>query len=40
MMYYVGVTLETLLVELAGVAAMTGIVYVYWNALTNKKADL
>jgi len=34
MMYYVGATLGVLLVELTGVAVMTGILYVYWNAMT------
>jgi len=39
-MYYIGVTLEVLLVELAGVAAIAGIMYGYWNVMTkNKKAD-
>jgi len=39
MMYYIGVTLGALLVELAGVATMTGILFVYWNKLTNNKVD-
>lgn len=36
MMYYIGVTLKVLLVELSGVAAMTGVLYVYWNTLKNR----
>lgn len=36
MMYLLGVTLKALLVNFAGVAAMTGIMYVYWNALKNR----
>lgn len=36
MMNYVMITLQVLLVELAGVAAMAGILYVYWNVLTNR----
>lgn len=36
MMYYIGVTLKVLLAEMAGVAAMTGVLYVYWNALKNR----
>jgi len=39
MMYYVGVTLGALLIELAGVAAMTGIMYAYWNVFTKNRAD-
>jgi len=39
MMYYVGITLGVLFAEFAGVAAMTGILYVYWNKLTNNKVD-
>lgn len=37
MMYYVGVTLVVLLVELVGVASMTGVMYVYWNLLAKNK---
>jgi len=36
MMSYVMTTLRVLLVELAGVGVFTGILYVYWNALTRK----
>lgn len=36
MAYYIGVMLKVLLVELAGVAAMTGVLYVYWNALKDR----
>lgn len=39
MMYYVEVTLGVLLAEAAFVAAMTGILYIYWNAVTKNKAD-
>lgn len=30
-MYYVGITLLVLLIELAGVGVLTGILYLYWN---------
>lgn len=36
MLYYIAVALKVLLAELAGVAVMTGILYVYWNVLKNK----
>lgn len=36
MMYYIGVALSVLLAELAGVAAVAGVMWVYWNALKNR----
>lgn len=30
------ITLQVLLVELIGVGAVAGVLYVYWNALTSK----
>lgn len=36
MAYYIGVMLKVLLIELAGVAAMTCVLYVYWNALKDR----
>lgn len=36
MMHYIGVTLGVLLVELTGVAAMTGVMHVYWKLLAKK----
>lgn len=36
MIYYIGIVLKVLLAELAGVAAVAGVLYVYWNALKTK----
>jgi len=37
MMSYVMTTLRVLLAELAGVGVVTGVLYIYWNALAGKK---
>lgn len=37
MMTLVVAGLQVLLVELAGVAALTGILYVYWNVMTKNR---
>ena len=37
MMTLVVAGLQALLAELAGVAVMAGILYVYWNAMTKNK---
>lgn len=37
MMTLVSAGLQALLVEVAGVALMTGILYVYWNVMTKTK---
>lgn len=37
MMTIIIACIQTLLVELAGVAALTGILYVYWNVMTKAK---
>lgn len=37
MMTLVATGLKVLLAELAGVALMTGILYVYWNTLTKDR---
>lgn len=37
MMFYIQQFLQTLLVELFGVACTAGVLYVYWNAMTKKK---
>jgi len=37
MMLYISIALKALFVELAGVAVMTGVLYVYWNAMTKPK---
>lgn len=36
MMNYVLITIRVLLVELVGVAAVAGALYIYWNALTDR----
>ena len=37
MMTMIIACIQTLLVELAGVAAFAGILYVYWNVMTKAK---
>lgn len=37
MLHYIMIALKVLFVELAGVTAFTGILYVYWNILTKKE---
>lgn len=37
MMTLVVAGIQALLVELAGVAALTGILYIYWNVMTKTK---
>lgn len=37
MMIFVTAVIQTLLIELAGVAVFTGILYMYWNAMTRNK---
>jgi len=37
MISFVVSTLQVLLVELAGVAAVTGVLYVYWKLLAERK---
>ncbi len=36
-MFYIQQFLCTLLIELAGVAGITGILYLYWTLMTRKK---
>lgn len=35
-MYYLGVTLLVLAIELIGVGALTGVLYLYWNYFANR----
>lgn len=35
-MNYILTTIQVLFAELAGVAVLTGILYVYWKSMTNK----
>lgn len=37
MMTLIGTGILVLLAEMAGVAVMTGILYVYWNVMTRQK---
>lgn len=37
MMTLVAAGMQVLLLELAGVAALTGVLYIYWNVMTKKK---
>jgi len=37
MMQYVMITIQALLAEVAGVAILAGILYVYWNTMTKKE---
>lgn len=39
MMSFIIACIQTLLVELAGVAVLTGALYVYWNMMTKARQD-